>query len=472
METCNVFFSWQSDIKESKNFISDCLRQLPKKLKDIAIIEVDRDTRGLAGAPDIGDAIFMKIDKADIFVADVTIINGEWGGRKTPNPNVMLELGYAIKSLGWDRIILLYNKDYGNVESLPFDINHQRMLGYSLKDEKKAEARNQIICSISATICILRECGVLHGGKPEILSARYDLSKLLLEGMGRIQEYYKNKYLTAGMDITPKENFVVVTDMHIMLAETVKEFLTDTQYFQLTRLLHKLKLATLGNEEQYGWEFADEIAEEYFEPLYCEYGDRMLPLPTEQVLCQTFVELYRAVSGKDNLQYDAVRMIDDKRVFSDDGTWKEAYDRNGVVLCKGFQEKEGFTGYRSTREYDGEWILSRKNGQGCESADYMNRNRFGRSEVRCKGTWKDDKFIEGFIYSAILYKKDDGEFLIEKDEDGIVFTADQEYAAFLMDTCDEEKLLHYYLADIYLKDGEYQILDNSVRSLIEADVYR
>lgn len=39
-----------------------------------------------------------------------------------------------------------------------------------MKDEKKAEVRNQIICSISATISILRKCGVLHGGKPEIYS--------------------------------------------------------------------------------------------------------------------------------------------------------------------------------------------------------------------------------------------------------------------------------------------------------------
>lgn len=51
----------------------------------------------------------------------------------------MIELGYAIKALGWNRIVLLYNRDYGNVESLPFDINHQRMTGYSLQDGQKAK---------------------------------------------------------------------------------------------------------------------------------------------------------------------------------------------------------------------------------------------------------------------------------------------------------------------------------------------
>lgn len=124
---CNIFYSWQSDIKESRSFISECMKQIPKRCRDIAMVEVSRDTVGVAGAPNIGDTIYQKIDMADIFVADVTIINSGAEGRKTPNPNVMIELGYAIKALGWKHIVLLYNLDCGNVEDLPFDINHQRM---------------------------------------------------------------------------------------------------------------------------------------------------------------------------------------------------------------------------------------------------------------------------------------------------------------------------------------------------------
>ena len=36
-------------------------------------VYIDRDTQGLAGAPDIGDSIYEKIDNADIFIADVTM---------------------------------------------------------------------------------------------------------------------------------------------------------------------------------------------------------------------------------------------------------------------------------------------------------------------------------------------------------------------------------------------------------------
>ena len=65
---CKIFFSWQSDIKESRNLISDCLKQLPTKLKNMAIVEISRDTEGISGAPNIGDTIFKKIENADVFM--------------------------------------------------------------------------------------------------------------------------------------------------------------------------------------------------------------------------------------------------------------------------------------------------------------------------------------------------------------------------------------------------------------------
>lgn len=156
MDTCRIFYSWQSDIKQSRNFISNCLEQIPGRLKDLSIIEIDRDTEGIAGSPDIGNTIYEKIDCSDIFVADVTIINGDYLGRKTPNPNVLIELGYAIKSLDWNRIILLYNEDYGSIEEIPFDINHQRMTKYSLRGETKADIKKRVINNFAATIEILK----------------------------------------------------------------------------------------------------------------------------------------------------------------------------------------------------------------------------------------------------------------------------------------------------------------------------
>jgi len=65
----------------------------------------------------------------------VTIINGGlWQRlfrfRKTPNPNVPIELGYAVKTLGWERVICVVNGDYCNIEHLPFDIRNNRASVY------------------------------------------------------------------------------------------------------------------------------------------------------------------------------------------------------------------------------------------------------------------------------------------------------------------------------------------------------
>ena len=56
-----------------------------------------RNTEGVAGWPDITSALFDKIDQCEVFVADITPINGpDSDFRITPNPNVLLELGYAL----------------------------------------------------------------------------------------------------------------------------------------------------------------------------------------------------------------------------------------------------------------------------------------------------------------------------------------------------------------------------------------
>ena len=85
----------------------------------------------MTGAPDIAHAIFQKIEKAAAFVADVSIVN-EGLGRPTPNPNVLVEVGYALKTLGNPRILLVANTANGPVESLPFDLRTKRVLTYHL----------------------------------------------------------------------------------------------------------------------------------------------------------------------------------------------------------------------------------------------------------------------------------------------------------------------------------------------------
>ncbi|MDN3582085.1 hypothetical protein [Mucilaginibacter flavus] len=137
-----IFYSWQSDLNPDYNnyFIRDCAKAALKALKKELKIELslDKDTQKTPGSPDIVETILKKIQMADIFICDVTIINNTLvnkltKARKTPNPNVLVELGYAIKTLAWERIICVANTNYCYVDDLPFDIRKNRILTYNCK---------------------------------------------------------------------------------------------------------------------------------------------------------------------------------------------------------------------------------------------------------------------------------------------------------------------------------------------------
>jgi hypothetical protein len=58
-----------------------------------------------------------------------------------PNPNVLIELGYALKALGHASIIMVMNTAFGPLENLPFDLRQKRAVTYSLRE---GADRNQI----------------------------------------------------------------------------------------------------------------------------------------------------------------------------------------------------------------------------------------------------------------------------------------------------------------------------------------
>lgn len=136
-----IFYSWQSDLPNPTNrsLIERALEQAGKQLRSEKVLSVepviDRDTQGIAGTPDISSSIFSKIAEADFFVADVSIINSDTpAGRPTPNPNVLIELGYAIGVKGWQRIILVHNLAYGGHDQLPFDLRQRRTVTYCFRE--------------------------------------------------------------------------------------------------------------------------------------------------------------------------------------------------------------------------------------------------------------------------------------------------------------------------------------------------
>lgn len=135
-----VFYSWQSDLPNpcNRGLIQDALEEAATTIAadEALAIEpvIDRDIQNVPGSPDISSTIFAKIAAADIFVADVSIISNTEAKRATPNPNVLIELGYALKALGHERVVLVFNRAFGAIEALPFDLRTRHVLAYEMPE--------------------------------------------------------------------------------------------------------------------------------------------------------------------------------------------------------------------------------------------------------------------------------------------------------------------------------------------------
>lgn len=152
-----IFFSWQSDTPtiSGRNLVERALDRAVGAIgRDTEVeeavregLEVDRDTKGVSGSPPIVETIFKKIDLAAVFVADLTFAGRRSDGAPIPNPNVLIEYGWALKSLGHTRIISIMNIAFGNPtdEEMPFDMRHLRHpIQYECPDGADDETRKKV----------------------------------------------------------------------------------------------------------------------------------------------------------------------------------------------------------------------------------------------------------------------------------------------------------------------------------------
>ena len=140
-----IFYSWQSNHPKTRRHIEKALREAIQEISDTPelensprAVELDKDTKDVVGAVNIGVTIKEKINNCGIFLADVSIIDRDKSGKGIVNQNVMFELGYAIGKHTEEKVIQVANTDLGKIEELPFDIAHQRTIGFSIKEDNKA----------------------------------------------------------------------------------------------------------------------------------------------------------------------------------------------------------------------------------------------------------------------------------------------------------------------------------------------
>lgn len=136
-----VFFAWQLDTPpdQNKKFIWNALveatARVPGPSPELSP-RPESDTQGIAGSPNIIQTIFKRISECAVFVADLSFVATTTSGRRIPNPNVLIELGFAAKAIGWERTILVLNNVNGEAKDLPFDIlQHRWPIEYRLTEK-------------------------------------------------------------------------------------------------------------------------------------------------------------------------------------------------------------------------------------------------------------------------------------------------------------------------------------------------
>ncbi len=152
-----VFYSWQSDSPKETNrdFIETVLKKAIERLgRDVELQEslwdevvLDKDTKNVPGSPPIVDTILNKISDCSVFVPDLAFVGHTDAGRLIPNPNVLIEYGWALKVLGHASIIPLMNSVFGEPtpDALPFDMRHLRHpVTYHLQTNDGSETKSRI----------------------------------------------------------------------------------------------------------------------------------------------------------------------------------------------------------------------------------------------------------------------------------------------------------------------------------------
>lgn len=293
----NVFYSWQSDLPEctGRSLIQSALAEASARLirdHDLGVtVTIDEATKNRSGSPDIAKSIFDKIDVAGAFVCDLTTVMEhtpvEGDVIRVCNPNVAIELGYAIRVLGWDRIVLIVNEARGRIEDTPFDVRHHRALAYRCNTDLDGRNRPTPSCvsDIANATGLLRERLVealklivvkneprpdeLAGPRPETIRRRRDVAeieRLLNQVPLWLFDYYLDRL---GYSYVPypvavlHEQFVAAMDSHAthfndpaldrlfrVFYDVWKGSMSHTSNMDLPLGAHELRFVTPGDTFQ------------------------------------------------------------------------------------------------------------------------------------------------------------------------------------------------------------------------------
>jgi hypothetical protein len=158
-----AFYAWQSDTprKLNRDLIAIALQAAAERIStdpslDV-ILDIDSDTQGIPGTPPVTETILKKIGQCDYFVPDVTFVAKTDQGKRLPNPNVMIEYGYALHRHGHRAMLPVMNTAFGPPDELPFDMVHLRHpimyeAAVSVGDKERRTAREKLSAILEAKL--------------------------------------------------------------------------------------------------------------------------------------------------------------------------------------------------------------------------------------------------------------------------------------------------------------------------------
>lgn len=188
-----IFYSWQSDLSKDTNqngirlSIKSAIPMVEEFFDEIHL-QHDEATRNVSGSPDITKEIFRKITSSDIFICDLTPIGESIDKKKKlPNPNVLIELGYAVAELGWERIILLFNTNFGKIpDDLPFDVSKHRVTPFSITEKSDKTGKKELSNVLNLAIKLIIQNSPLKPNERKNTNPEEEKRKLDVENLKKI----------------------------------------------------------------------------------------------------------------------------------------------------------------------------------------------------------------------------------------------------------------------------------------------
>jgi hypothetical protein len=176
-----VFYSWQSDRPQAvcRTFIKEAVEEALErihadlKLDESDRPEIDHDTKDVGGTIDITNTILGKIVNCAVFVGDITPVARSDAGKEVANPNVLIELGYALHAKGDGQIVLIANTAYGAAqpEKLPFNLRHKRgPAAYKLIKDADEDVHAQAKAELVDELVVRLGACLKNVGKPRVLA--------------------------------------------------------------------------------------------------------------------------------------------------------------------------------------------------------------------------------------------------------------------------------------------------------------